>query len=989
LIEKDGDCPRCHGGNEHVEAIDFAVRRFEDWHREGRLTDRQWQTLSDIYARERRQAVAAAQAGRPDESPVKLPRRDQCWNCKETVAGPSYCESCGATMTGPAVKSLRFFRFLWRELDHFEQDGTITLRQSHDLIGETRERLAALKSKLDRDRVPVVAVVSTGQGRAAAVPRRSPLEVLLDPRSIQWLLGSGGGLLVIGLVIWLSSLGVFDNPGVVAAALGAANAVLLLGGWALTLGTRYQTPGRALTLLACLVMPLNLWFYHLHGLLTLEGHLWVAAVVCCVIYAASAVMLKDPVFAYVLVGGVTLTGLLILGDLHKLDEIYAPSALLVVLALVCLHAERAFPPTDGPFSRRRFGMAFYWSAHALLAAGLFILLLAQTLGWLHEPLLRHLGMVKPVVARPAYLPWTLALVLAATYAYVYSDLVVRRIGVYIYLAAITLLWAEVQILVQLDTPHSQSIVIVTLALTALAANVLQVTLQGKREFLRTAAPLGVMLSLLPVLFGVLLHFRQTNVVLHDLWPFEISWPYVGAMAITALCCRAGAFLYRRESPGMSAFYFFATAAATLVFAAGLVWMIGFKAWEVQSLLLMAIPIAYLVAAHLYRGDTAAEPLVWCAHASTAVMLASSLYVAAGIPQVREIAPITGDAANLLLAVFCLETALFYGLAAALRKEGWNVYLATAMLCGAIWQLLAFFHTPHEVYPLAFGLLGLALLIAYRLAILEQWEWAGLARAGFQCANALTTLGSVAGLCLSLSRLFTGQIGLAHIDAAGDWHGPVRLALYVMLFLAVVSLLAAWLVRQQDWRRVYLVAAAVDAGMALLLFYYAFELPFWRALEVFSVLVGLVLLVLGHVGWYRETEERFNENVGFALFFGSLALLAPLAIATVVNRFGFQISVVDEVGLVFACVALLGSGIICRLKATTLFGSVTLVLYLLMVLIYLHRFLHQQAMIGLYIGLGGAVLFGTGLVLGVFRDRLLSLPERFKRHEGIFRVFGWR
>jgi hypothetical protein len=85
---------------------------------------------------------------------------------------------------------------------------------------------------------------------------------VLDPRSIQWLLALGGALLVLGLVIWLATLGVFENPAVLAVILGAANAALLGGGWATILRTRYQTAGRALTLLACLVMPLNLWFYH-------------------------------------------------------------------------------------------------------------------------------------------------------------------------------------------------------------------------------------------------------------------------------------------------------------------------------------------------------------------------------------------------------------------------------------------------------------------------------------------------------------------------------------------------------------------------------------------------------------------------------------------------------------------------------------------------------------------------------------------------------
>jgi WD domain, G-beta repeat len=201
-------------------------------------------------------------------------------------------------------------------------------------------------------------------------PRRTVWEILLDPRTIQWLLGFGGALLVIGLVIWLAAMGLFEDPRTVAVALGIGNATLLFGGWALLQRTRYQTAGRALTLLACLVMPLNLWFYDYNGLIAFGDHLWIPALICCVLYAASALVLRDHLFVYVLLGGVAMTGLLILGDMHKFHEIAAPSMLLVVLGLIGIHAERALPEGEGPFTRGRFGMAFFWSGQALLAGGL-------------------------------------------------------------------------------------------------------------------------------------------------------------------------------------------------------------------------------------------------------------------------------------------------------------------------------------------------------------------------------------------------------------------------------------------------------------------------------------------------------------------------------------------------------------------------------------------------------------------------------------------
>ena len=115
-----------------------------------------------------------------------------------------------------------------------------------------------------------------------------------------------------------------------------------------------------------------------------------------------------------------------------------------VLGLLAIHAERAFPEQEGPFGRRRFGLAFFWSGQALLAAGLLLLFGAQLAGdWLYEPVFRDLyqhlhAQPSPVVGELRLL--ALALVLAGTYAYVYSDLVVRKLGVYVYIAAFTACW---------------------------------------------------------------------------------------------------------------------------------------------------------------------------------------------------------------------------------------------------------------------------------------------------------------------------------------------------------------------------------------------------------------------------------------------------------------------------------------------------------------------------------------------------------------------
>ncbi len=181
------------------------------------------------------------------------------------------------------------------------------------------------------------------------LPRRSLMEILLDPKNIQWLMVFGAVVLVVGLVIWLYTIGIFENKVFVASLMGAATIGVMAAGWVIIAKTRFQTAGRALTLLACLIMPLNLWFYHAQGLhpLTLYERIWVAALVCCALYAASAWVLRDPLFVWVFMGGIAMSSLLLLADVDGPNEFWQithPAVLLVVLGLIGIHAERASRP---------------------------------------------------------------------------------------------------------------------------------------------------------------------------------------------------------------------------------------------------------------------------------------------------------------------------------------------------------------------------------------------------------------------------------------------------------------------------------------------------------------------------------------------------------------------------------------------------------------------------------------------------------------------
>jgi len=146
--------------------------------------------------------------------------------------------------------------------------------------------------------------------------RRAFLEVLLSQQTLQWMMACGSGLLVLGLVIWLWSVGIFENPLVVATVAGTATLGLLGFGMLLVQKTRYQLAGKWVTLLGAMALPLNLWLYDAQGLITLTdgGHLWIPAAICCLIYAGVARVLRDAAFVYTLVGGIVMTGMLFLAD---------------------------------------------------------------------------------------------------------------------------------------------------------------------------------------------------------------------------------------------------------------------------------------------------------------------------------------------------------------------------------------------------------------------------------------------------------------------------------------------------------------------------------------------------------------------------------------------------------------------------------------------------------------------------------------------------
>ena len=130
---------------------------------------------------------------------------------------------------------------------------------------------------------------SADSAAPASAPKNQTLhrmfQALLDPHSIQWMLMIGGALCVLGLVVWLVSLGVFKDPHVLAVTLGVGTLAILALGWFFTLRTRFRLAGQAITFLGFFVAPLNFCLYHAQGFFTVDVFLWVGGVFCCRSYA--------------------------------------------------------------------------------------------------------------------------------------------------------------------------------------------------------------------------------------------------------------------------------------------------------------------------------------------------------------------------------------------------------------------------------------------------------------------------------------------------------------------------------------------------------------------------------------------------------------------------------------------------------------------------------------------------------------------------------
>ncbi|MEM8944348.1 MAG: hypothetical protein AAGD11_04120 [Planctomycetota bacterium] len=827
-----------------------------------------------------------------------------------------------------------------------------------------------------------------------SIERSTWIEVLVDPRTLQGLMCCGGGLLVLGLVIWLWAIGLFENKLIVASCLGVANFGLLSVGLGGSRFSRYQTASKALTMLACLVMPLNLWFYDAQGLITLDqgGHLWVPALVCCALYVAVARLSADPLYVHAIVGGVTMTGLLILADhqVSRLWEIMAPSSFLVILGIVCIHFERAFPPEEGRFSRDNFGRAFFNSGHAVMGLGLLVLLLGRLVGRLYDPYLSNFdwAVVPEVAVQTNLRLWAIALAIGATYSYLYSQLVVQPKGRYMAPALLSLVWAAIMAMDLLQIPLTADLVMLLLAVGSLATSLIpkfssepdrseseQSPFKSLLEPLRQdGGKWASVLNAATFTLGVGL-FAQDR-LLSNFWDsrLELSLLFVFAAMISGVASWLP-ILLNPPSPRTRTGNWRTFHGAVLVALAlnVLIERVGISLSMLILSLEMLIPLVIALVAIRVRSDQTRRQLALVAETMSLLFLLLGTGATFGL-----IHGVRLTTTHLGVAMYLAVAATSLGISSHVSRRVVPAVVSAGCFSLATWQLLLGIGMTHNLFLISAATVGLACLATGRL----------LGREGDRTSQLATISQWIGRLSISYSSVATLMIALARL-LADETHWNL---LGMLAVQSAAAFGAGMLSKEAGWRRHFWVLTTIELLMFVLVANALTTLSFWQRGEMFLTVIGLAALVLGYIGWYAE-KEREEDLVSFNLALGSLFSAVPLTIGMLVQRFDSQVApwgwgLMHEAGVLSIGLLLLGAGVLCRIRWSTIVGGTTLLVYVtsLVGMIHLPEQLQTTA---IYMMVGGGVFFGAALLLSIYRDRLLAIPQRVQDGEGVFRVLKWR
>ena len=128
--------------------------------------------------------IGMAKQGRPVPDSIRVMSADKCWSCQTSLAAAhEHCDNCGAPVRLPLVRSLRYWVFASHQIKAHCDAGRLPLSQAHACMNHAKSQIAALRSRLEKERVAMAEVVAEAKPRATVAGRAMRRHGRLDAAS--------------------------------------------------------------------------------------------------------------------------------------------------------------------------------------------------------------------------------------------------------------------------------------------------------------------------------------------------------------------------------------------------------------------------------------------------------------------------------------------------------------------------------------------------------------------------------------------------------------------------------------------------------------------------------------------------------------------------------------------------------------------------------------------------------------------------------------
>ena len=158
-----------------IRAMEFAQGQFEQWAKDRTIGSGPLEAITKDYNQQRQAMNRMAREGRPLPSDRRSVPADKCWNCRAAVAaGQEHCAGCGVPVSCRSVQDLRYWTYTCHRIKAHCDAGRLPLAQAHACMNDAKSRIAAMRNRLEKDRVgeAVVAAEAVAEGGRRRAGRR-------------------------------------------------------------------------------------------------------------------------------------------------------------------------------------------------------------------------------------------------------------------------------------------------------------------------------------------------------------------------------------------------------------------------------------------------------------------------------------------------------------------------------------------------------------------------------------------------------------------------------------------------------------------------------------------------------------------------------------------------------------------------------------------------------------------------------------------------